>query len=144
MRLIRRYTEGKQISVVIDSEILLPITEDKIKELRRIINELGVFRSAKIIFDKTDLKHILPTLQTQGFEPLVVVGDKNIHLALETIDQALDSQCDVIIVGGTDDSLSIVLNKAKIYSEVYLLAQTEEISKNLSTMCDGVIIIGKN
>ena len=139
LKILRRQT--KRICCVFDGELLEGIPFKTIKILLEQIEEIGSVRKDIAIFDHQLKPEIYSMFINCGISPIIVPSDKDVYLALESMDIVNSQQTDILCLGVINDALLPVAATARETTDILLVTQTKQHAENFLPYSDFLIII---
>jgi uncharacterized protein (TIGR00288 family) len=143
-RLLRLRRRGKRIGVLIDGSSLdsaeyYPLL-NKVKDL---LEDLGVTKVAKVVINQqTSHEETVKQITHQGYSPIVVPGEIDVHVAVEAADMAFNSKISAVALLTTNPNILPALTKAKeLGKETILLRTSTKSNEALENAADIVIIL---
>ena len=139
LKILRRQT--KRICCVFDGELLEEIPFEAIKILLEQIEEIGSVRKDIAIFDHQLKPETYSMFINCGISPIIVPSDKDVHLALESMDIVNSQQTDILCLGVKDDALLPVVITARETTDILLVTHTKKHAENFLPYSDFLIIV---
>jgi uncharacterized protein (TIGR00288 family) len=137
MKILRRQT--KRVFCLVDGTILEHISLTNIKQLIEQIQQLGSIRKSIIFFDSQLAPEVYEMYLRIGLSPKIVPSDKDVHIALESLDIVNSQQVDVFCIGVQDDSLLPVVIKLRETTDILLISPTKKIAESYLPYSDYVL-----
>jgi uncharacterized protein (TIGR00288 family) len=143
-KLLRLRRKGKRIGVLIDGSSLdaeeYYAVVSKVKDL---LEDLGVTKVAKMVINQQTLREETVKLITQkGYNPIVVPGEVDVHVAVEAADMAFNEKLGAVVLLTTNPNILPALTRAKeLGKETILLRATDKSNEALENAADIVIVL---
>jgi uncharacterized protein (TIGR00288 family) len=141
---LRLRRKGKRIGVLIDGSSLdskeyNPLV-NKVKDL---LGDLGVTKVAKVVISQqTSHEEIVKEITHQGYSPIVVPGEIDVHVAVEVADMAFNPKISALALLTTNPNILPALTKAKELGKETILLRTPTKSNDaLENAADVVIVL---
>jgi len=103
----------------------------------------GKIVKAKIYVEQDEMenyKDSILAISKLGIEPIVIILAKNVRMAIDLLDDAYDSNIDIIILVHDNEDLIPALMHAKTMKKLVLIAP-KKVPKTFSTVVDEIIEI---
>lgn len=81
--------------------------------VKDLIHQSGNLRIAKVLFNQYASDKLIEAVVNQGFTPLVVAGDTDVHMAVEAMELLYNPNIDVIALMTRDADFLPIINKSK-------------------------------
>ncbi len=78
-----------------------------------MLDASGDLRIAKVLFNQYASDKLIEAVVNQGFTPLVVAGDTDVHMAVEAMELIYNPNIDIIALMTRDADFLPIINKAK-------------------------------
>ena len=102
----------------------------------------GDLRIAKVLFNQYASDKLIEAVVNQGFTPLVVAGDTDVHMAIEAMELIYNPNIDIIALMTRDADFLPIINKAKENGkETIVIGVDYGFSIALKNSCDKCIIL---
>ena len=137
LKILRK--QVKNIYCILDGKLLETVSSSVVRSLIKQIEEIGSVRKNIIIFDHQLKTETFDMFINHGISPIVVPSDRDIYLALESLDVINSHQVDILCLGILDNSLLPVVIKARETTDVLLVCQSKESVKNYIPFVDFLI-----
>ncbi|MBZ9571614.1 TIGR00288 family NYN domain-containing protein [Methanobrevibacter sp. TMH8] len=106
--------ELNDIGLLVDGPNILRKEFDlDLRVIRSLIAEQGDLRIAKVLFNQYASDKLIEAVVNQGFSPLVVAGDTDVHMAVEAMELIYNPNIDTIALMTRDTDFLPIINKAK-------------------------------
>jgi uncharacterized protein (TIGR00288 family) len=123
----------------LDSTEYYPLVS-KVKDL---LEDLGVTKVAKVVISQ-QISHeeTVKQITHQGYSPIVVPGDVDVHVAVEAADMAFNPKISAIAILTTNPNILPALTRAKeLGKETILLRTATKSNEALENAADVVILL---
>ena len=123
----------------LDVEEYYPVVS-KVKDL---LEDLGVTKVAKVVINQQTLKEeTVKQITQKGYNPIVVPGEADVHVAVEAADLAFNDKLGAVVLLTTNPNILPALTKAKeLGKETILLRTTDKSNESLENAADIVIVL---
>jgi uncharacterized protein (TIGR00288 family) len=110
----KKHSEEKNIGLLVDGPNILrkEFTLD-LQVIKKLMDQSGNLRIAKVLFNQYASDKLIEAVVNQGFTPLVVAGDTDVHMAVEAMELIYNPNIDVIALMTRDADFLPIINKAK-------------------------------
>lgn len=81
--------------------------------VKSLIEQSGNLRIAKVLFNQYASDKLIEAVVNQGFTPLVVAGDTDVHMAVEAMELLYNPNIDIIALMTRDADFLPIINKSK-------------------------------
>ena len=121
-----RRKKGKAIALLIDSSISSSILE-VVPQIRPMLGEIGEIKVAKIILLQKQVSDSSTRIAQEGFVPIIVHGDLDIHFALEAMELVYNEKIEIIALATENEKFSPLICRAReLGKEVILLSSNSK------------------
>jgi uncharacterized protein (TIGR00288 family) len=142
--LLRFRRKGKRIGLIIDGSSLdSKEYQPMVSKVKDLLEDLGVTKVAKVIVSQqSSHEETIELITHQGYSPIVVPGEVDVHVALEATDMAFNPKLSSIVLLTTNSNILPALTKAKeLGKETILLRMPDKINEALENAADIVILL---
>jgi uncharacterized protein (TIGR00288 family) len=142
--LLRFRRKGKRIGLIIDGSSLdSKEYQPMVSKVKDLLEDLGVTKVAKVIVSQQSSRdETIELITHQGYSPIVVPGEVDVHVALETTDMAFNPKLSSIVLLTTNSNILPALSKAKeLGKETILLRMPDKVNEALENAADIVILL---
>jgi uncharacterized protein (TIGR00288 family) len=113
-----------------------------LSRLRPILEEIGDIKIGKVVVLQKQAAEHSKVIGQEGFIPVIVHGDLDIHLALEAMEFIYNEKIETLAIVTENVNLSLLLNRAReLGKEVILLYTSENVDRGLQHAADIVLPI---
>ena len=117
-----RRKKGKSISLLIDSSISSSILK-VVTQIRPILEEIGEIKVAKIILLQKYVSDNSMKIAEEGYAPIIVHGDLDIHFTLEAMELVYNEKIEIIaLVTENEKFIPLICRARELGKEVILLS----------------------
>lgn len=143
MPIKKKVHEENNIGLLVDGpNILRKEFSLDLRLIRSIMAEYGNLRIAKVLFNQYASDKLIEAVVNQGFTPLVVAGDTDVHMAVEAMELIYNPNIDIITLMTRDADFLPIINKAKENGkETIVIGVDSGFSIALRNSCDKCIIL---
>ena len=111
-------------------------------QLRPLLKEIGNIKIAKVLLLQQHAFDISNEISQEGFTPIIVHTDLDIHFSLEAMELIYNEKIEVLALATENEKLLPLFNRAKeLGKEVILLLTTSKVSRGLQNAADSVLAI---
>lgn len=111
---LKKEGPNKNIGLIVDGPNMLRKEFNLNLELvRKIVGKCGNIRVSKVLLNQYASDKLIEAIVNQGFSPIVVVGDTDVHMAVEAMELIYNDNIDVIAIMTRDADFLPIINKAK-------------------------------
>jgi uncharacterized protein (TIGR00288 family) len=131
----------KKVGLVIDGpNILRKEFGIKLEDIIEALNRIGSVRIAKVILNQYAPQGLVEAIVNQGLEPVIVAGDTDVRVAIETMEMVYNSDVDVIALASRDaDFLPLIIEAKRRGKETVVIGVEPGFSVALQNAADYVI-----
>nr|MDO8134373.1 NYN domain-containing protein [Candidatus Njordarchaeum guaymaensis] len=143
-KLLRFRRKGKRIGLIVDGSSLdSKEYHPMIGKVKDLLEDLGVTKVAKVVVSQqSSHEETIKLITQQGYSPMVVPGDVDVHVALEAADMAFNPKLSSIVLLTTNLNILPALTKAKeLGKETILLRMPDKTNEALENAADIVILL---
>ncbi len=143
MPLRKKGNEESNIGLLVDGPNILRKEFDlDLKVIKDLMDISGDLRIAKVLFNQYASDKLIEAVVNQGFTPLVVAGDTDVHMAIEAMELIYNPNIDIIALMTRDADFLPIINKAKENGkETIVIGVDYGFSIALKNSCDKCIIL---
>ncbi|MEA4956726.1 hypothetical protein SDC9_21449 [bioreactor metagenome] len=143
MPLKKKGNEESNIGLLVDGPNILRKEFDlDLKVIKDLMDISGDLRIAKVLFNQYASDKLIEAVVNQGFTPLVVAGDTDVHMAIEAMELIYNPNIDIIALMTRDADFLPIINKAKENGkETIVIGVDYGFSIALKNSCDKCIIL---
>ncbi|MDD4281731.1 MAG: TIGR00288 family NYN domain-containing protein [Candidatus Methanofastidiosa archaeon] len=136
--------EEKRIGLLVDGpNILRKEFSIDLEDIRRILDDLGDIRIAKVFLNQFASQGLIEAISNQGFDVVIVTGDTDVRLGVEAMDIIYLDNINTIALATRDADFLPVLIKAKEHGkETIVIGAEPGFSVALQNAADYVIKMG--
>jgi uncharacterized protein (TIGR00288 family) len=110
----RRESYDKNIGLLVDGPNMLRKEFNlDLESVKDILNEHGKMRVGKVLLNQYASDKLIEAIVNQGFTPIVVAGDTDVHLAMEAMELIYNPNIDVIALMTRNADFLPLINKTK-------------------------------
>jgi uncharacterized protein (TIGR00288 family) len=110
----RRESNDKNIGLLVDGPNMLRKEFNlDLESVKDILNEHGKMRVGKVLLNQYASDKLIEAIVNQGFTPIVVAGDTDVHLAMEAMELIYNPNIDVIALMTRNADFLPLINKTK-------------------------------
>jgi len=131
----------KKVGLIIDGpNILRKEFGIKLEDIIETLNRIGSVRIAKVILNQYAPQGLVEAIVNQGLEPVIVAGDTDVRVAIETMEMIYNSDVDVIALASRDaDFLPLIIEAKRRGKETVVIGVEPGFSVALQNAADYVI-----
>jgi uncharacterized protein (TIGR00288 family) len=138
---VRRGKE-KSVAVMVDSAISSSYI-NILPQLRLLVEEIGKIKIAKIIIMQEQAFETAKDISDEGFLPVIVHDDLDIHFALELMELIYNEKIQTLAIVTENEKFLPLFGRAReLGKEVILLQATGNVGRGLQNAADLVLPIG--
>jgi uncharacterized protein (TIGR00288 family) len=127
------------IALVVDSSISSSLSE-LLTKLRPLLEEIGNIKVGKVVILQKQAAEYSKLITQEGFIPVIVHDDLDIHFALEAMEFIYNEKIEAIAVATENNEFLPLLARAReLGKEVILLHEAEKVTRALQNAADLVI-----
>jgi uncharacterized protein (TIGR00288 family) len=114
-----------------------------VSKVKDLLEDLGVTKVAKVVINQqTSHEETVKQITQKGYNPIVVPGEVDVHVAVEAADMAFNEKLDAVVLFTTNPNILPALTKAKeLGKETILLRTTDKPNEALENAADIVIVL---
>jgi uncharacterized protein (TIGR00288 family) len=136
-----RRKKKKAMALLVDSSISSGLSEI-ISKLRPILEEIGDIKIGKVVILQKQAVEFSKIIAQEGFIPVIVHDDLDIHVALETMEFIYNEKIETLAIVTENEDLLLLLSRAReLGKEVILLYTSEKVNRGLQHAADIVLPI---
>ncbi len=110
----RRESNVKNIGLLVDGPNMLRKEFNlDLESVKDILDEHGKMRVGKVLLNQYASDKLIEAIVNQGFTPIVVAGDTDVHLAMEAMELIYNPNIDVIALMTRNADFLPLINKTK-------------------------------
>jgi len=110
----RRDTAVKNIGLLVDGPNMLRKEFNlDLESVKEMMDEHGKMRVGKVLLNQYASDKLIEAIVNQGFTPIVVAGDTDVHLAMEAMELIYNPNIDVIALMTRNADFLPLINKTK-------------------------------
>ncbi len=142
---IKRKESGKKnIGLLVDGPNMLRKEFNlDLESVRDVMADHGKMRVGKVLLNQYASDKLIEAIVNQGFTPIVVAGDTDVHLAMEAMELIYNPNIDIIALMTRNADFLPLLNKTKENGkETIVIGAEPGFSVALQNSTDSSITIG--
>jgi uncharacterized protein (TIGR00288 family) len=114
-----------------------------VSKVKDLLEDLGVTKVAKVVINQqTSHEETVKQITQKGYNPIVVPGEADVHVAVEAADMAFNEKLGAVVLFTTNPNILPALTKAKeLGKETILLRTTDKSNEALENVADIVIVL---
>ncbi len=129
------------VALLVDSSVSSDLSEILTK-LRPLLEEIGDIKVAKVVILQQQAVEYSKVIAQEGFIPVIVHDDLDIHFALETMECIYNEKIETLAIATENENLLPLLSRAReLGKEVVLLYAENKINRGLQNAADMVLPI---
>jgi uncharacterized protein (TIGR00288 family) len=142
----RKAPSQKNIGLLVDGPNMLRKEFNlDLESIRGLMSEYGNMRVGKVLLNQYASDKLIEAIVNQGFTPIVVAGDTDVHLAMEAMELIYNPNIDILALMTRNADYLPLLNKAKENGkETIVIGAEPGFSVALQNTTDNSIIIKNN
>jgi uncharacterized protein (TIGR00288 family) len=142
----KRETKQKNIGLLVDGPNMLRKEFNlDLESIREILSEHGKMRVGKVLLNQYASDKLIEAIVNQGFTPIVVAGDTDVHLAMEAMELIYNPNIDILALMTRNADFLPLLNKTKENGkETIVIGAEPGFSIALQNTTDSAITIKNN
>lgn len=110
----RRESSQKNIGLLVDGPNMLRKEFNlDLESIREMMSEHGKMRVGKVLLNQYASDKLIEAIVNQGFTPIVVAGDTDVHLAMEAMELIYNPNIDILAIMTRNADFLPLLNKTK-------------------------------
>lgn len=114
-----------------------------LESIRDLMSEHGKMRVGKVLLNQYASDKLIEAIVNQGFTPIVVAGDTDVHLAMEAMELIYNPNIDVLALMTRNADFLPLLNKTKENGkETIVIGAEPGFSIALQNTTDSAITVG--
>lgn len=135
----------KKIGLLIDGPNILRKEFDiDLDDVKAILEEMGDIRIGKVILNQFATQGLIEAVSNQGFDPIVVTGDTDVRMAVESMELIYNETIDTIALATRDaDFLPVIVKAKESGKETIVIGAEPGFSVALMNAADYVIRMGE-
>jgi uncharacterized protein (TIGR00288 family) len=135
----------KKIGLLIDGPNILRKEFDiDLDDVKAILEEMGDIRVGKVILNQFATQGLIEAVSNQGFDPIVVTGDTDVRMAVESMELIYNETIDTIALATRDaDFLPVIVKAKESGKETIVIGAEPGFSVALMNAADYVIRMGE-
>lgn len=139
----KKETHKKNIGLLIDGPNMLRKEFNlDLESIRDLMSEHGKMRVGKVLLNQYASDKLIEAIVNQGFTPIVVAGDTDVHLAMEAMELIYNPNIDILALMTRNADFLPLLNKTKENGkETIVIGAEPGFSIALQNTTDSSIII---
>lgn len=141
--LVKGSSDGKNVGLLVDGPNMLRKEFGvNLETVREIISEYGNIRVGKVFLNQYASDKLIEAVVNQGFSPIVVAGETDVHLAVEAFELINNPNIDIIAIMTRDVDFFPLINIAKEKGKKTIVIGAEPgFSVALKKSADDAIIL---
>ena len=137
-----RRKKKNSVALLIDSSISSDFS-GMITKLRPLLEELGDIKVGKVVILQKQAIEYSNIITQEGFIPVIVHNDLDIHFALEAMEFIYNEKIETIALATENEKLLPLLSRAReLGKEVILLYEITKVNRGLQNAADVVLSLG--
>lgn len=137
-----RRSKGKSVALLVDSTISTSFATI-LPQLRPLVEEIGQIKIAKIVLLQNQALEHSKDISDEGFLPVIVYNDLDIHFALEVMELIYNEKLQVLALATENEKLLPLFSRAReLGKEIILLQAAGNVSRGLQNAADLVLPVG--
>ncbi len=138
--------QKRRIGLVVDGPNILRSEFDiHLEDIYEELKGLGTLKIAKVILNQYASEGLIEAVTNQGFDPIIVAGDTDIRMAVESVDIIYNDNIDCLAISTRDADFLPVLSEAKANGkETIVIGANPGFSKALQNAGEEVILMGNS
>ena len=110
----KKSSTQKNIGLLVDGPNMLRKEFNlDLESIRELMSEHGKMRVGKVLLNQYASDKLIEAIVNQGFTPIVVAGDTDVHLAMEAMELIYNPNIDILALMTRNADYLPLLNKAK-------------------------------
>ena len=136
-----RRKKKNAVALLVDSSFSSDLSEILLK-LRPLLEELGDIKVGKVVILQQQATEYSKLISQEGFIPVIVHDDLDIHFALEAMEFIYNEKIQTIAIATENEKLLPLFSRAReLGKEVILLYTAEKLHTGLQNAADVVLPI---
>lgn len=116
-----------------------------LESIRELMSEHGKMRVGKVLLNQYASDKLIEAIVNQGFTPIVVAGDTDVHLAMEAMELIYNPNIDILALMTRNADFLPLLNKTKENGkETIVIGAEPGFSIALQNTTDSSITVGND
>ncbi len=142
----RKVSAEKNIGLLVDGPNMLRKEFNlDLESIREIMSEHGKMRVGKVLLNQYASDKLIEAIVNQGFTPIVVAGDTDVHLAMEAMELIYNPNIDILALMTRNADFLPLLNKTKENGkETIVIGAEPGFSIALQNTTDNSITVGNS
>lgn len=142
----KKSSAQKNIGLLVDGPNMLRKEFNlDLESIRELMSEHGKMRVGKVLLNQYASDKLIEAIVNQGFTPIVVAGDTDVHLAMEAMELIYNPNIDVLALMTRNADFLPLLNKTKENGkETIVIGAEPGFSIALQNTTDSSITVGNN
>lgn len=142
----RKPSGQKNIGLLVDGPNMLRKEFNlDLESIKELISEHGKMRVGKVLLNQYASDKLIEAIVNQGFTPIVVAGDTDVHLAMEAMELIYNPNIDILAIMTRNADFLPLLNKTKENGkETIVIGAEPGFSVALQNTTDNSITIGNS
>jgi uncharacterized protein (TIGR00288 family) len=137
-----RRKKKNSVALLIDSSISSDFS-GMITKLRPLLEELGDIKIGKVVILQKQAIEYSNIIAQEGFIPVIVHNDLDIHFALEAMEFIYNEKIETIALATENEKFLPLLSRAReLGKEVILLYEINKVNRGLQNAADVVLSLG--
>ena len=140
----KKVSAQKNIGLLVDGPNMLRKEFNlDLESIRDLMSEYGKMRVGKVLLNQYASDKLIEAIVNQGFTPIVVAGDTDVHLAMEAMELIYNPNIDVLALMTRNADFLPLLNKTKENGkETIVIGAEPGFSIALQDTTDSAITVG--
>jgi uncharacterized protein (TIGR00288 family) len=130
-----RRKKGRPIALLIDSSISSSILE-VVTQIRPLLEDLGEVKVAKIVLLQKHVSNNSKTIVQEGYVPIIVHGDLDIHFALEAMELVYNEKIEIIALATENERFVPLICRARELGKEVVLLSPDTKGRGLQNSVD--------
>lgn len=136
-----RRKKKNAMALLVDSSVSSGLSEI-ISKLRPMLEEIGDIKIGKVVILQKQAVEFTKVIAEEGFIPVIVHDDLDIHLALEAMELIYNEKIKILAIVTENENLLLLLSRAReLGKEVILLYTSDKVNRGLQLAADVVLPI---
>lgn len=140
----KKTSNQKNIGLLVDGPNMLRKEFNlDLESIRELISEYGKMRVGKVLLNQYASDKLIEAIVNQGFTPIVVAGDTDVHMAMEAMELIYNPNIDILALMTRNADFLPLLNKTKENGkETIVIGAEPGFSIALQNTSDNSITVG--
>ena len=140
----KKISNQKNIGLLVDGPNMLRKEFNlDLESIRELISEYGKMRVGKVLLNQYASDKLIEAIVNQGFTPIVVAGDTDVHMAMEAMELIYNPNIDILALMTRNADFLPLLNKTKENGkETIVIGAEPGFSIALQNTSDNSITVG--